>query len=444
VGQRPSAIVVGAGISGLTAAFRLQQAGFRVQVLEADEEIIGGKMSSVEVGGFTMNRGANILPFSYKTIRGLAADVGLGDQVPRMHGEIGTFRGGRIYRLRSDRLPIDGLRTRLLSRKSKALLLRVGVDALRMRKSLSYENLGLAAPFDTESAAEYCDRRLNAELRDYLVEPVVRALFAGRAEDISVVDFFFAVLNFVGSGFMRYPGGIGFLGEALAARLDVTMGAEATNVEGDDGGVTVTWEHDHQTRSERVDACVLAVPGALVPKLYPGIDPRQGEILSTLYTYGTTFNAHLGLSTRPKETALIVQVPLTEDEGLCVVTFDHNSSPDIVPPGKGKLSTYWLHDWCEKRVGWSDDELLDEMLPSIEKIVPGVSDWVEVTRIDRWRPAILKSYPGMYRYMAEFASRIDAESRIQLAGDYLTASSTNGCAVSGELAAGRLERQFFG
>jgi oxygen-dependent protoporphyrinogen oxidase len=252
------------------------------------------------------------------------------------------------------------------------------------------------------------------------------------------------VLNFVGSGFMQYPGGISFLAEALAARLDVTTGAEATCIERDGDGVGVTWEHDHETRSERVDACVLAVPGALVPKLYPGIDPRQGEILSTIYTYGTTFNAHLGLSTRPSETAMIVQVPLTEDEGLCVVTFDHNSSPDIVPHGKGKLSTYWLHDWCEARVGWTDEELLDEMMPSIEKIVPGVSDVVEVTRIDRWRPAVLKSYPGMYRYMAEFASRIDPTSPVQLAGDYLSASSTNGCAVSGELAAARLEKRFFG
>jgi oxygen-dependent protoporphyrinogen oxidase len=441
--SRPSAIVVGAGISGLTAAFRMQQAGFVVRVLEADG-MVGGKMSSVEVGGFTMNRGANILPFSYKTIRALAADVGLGDQVPKMHGQIGTYRDGRIHRLRSDRLPIDGLRTKLLSPGSKALLRHLAVDALRMRKSLSYENLGLAASFDTESAAEYCDRRLNDELRDYLVEPVVRALFAGPAADISVVDFFFAALNFVGSGFMQYPGGISFLAEALAARLDVTTGAEATGIERDGDGVGVTWEHDGRTQSERVDACVIAVPGALVPKLYPGIDPRQGEILSTIYTYGTTFNAHLGLSTRPTETALIVQVPSTEDEGLCVVTFDHNSSPGIVPAGKGKLSTYWLHDWCEARVGWTDEELLAEMMPSIEMIVPGVRDLVEVTRIDRWRPAVLKSYPGMYAFMAEFASLIDPASPVQLAGDYLSASSTNGCAVSGELAAGRLERQFFG
>jgi oxygen-dependent protoporphyrinogen oxidase len=50
----------------------------------------------------------------------------------------------------------------------------------------------------------------------------------------------------------------------------------------------------------------------------------------------------------------------------------------------------------------------------------------------------------MYRYLAEFASRFDPTSPVQLAGDYLSASSTNGCAVSGELAAARLEKRFFG
>lgn len=440
--SKPNAIVVGAGISGLSAAFRLQQAGFVVRVLEA-EATIGGKMSSVEVAGFTMNRAANILPYSYDTIRRLAADVGLAEQIPKVHGVVGTLRDGAVHRLRSDRMLVDGLRTPLFSARSKLLLSRIAVDGLKMRSSLSYENLGKAAPFDTESAAAYCDRRLNDELKEYLVQPVVRALFALQAEDISVVDFFFAAMNFVGSGFMRYPGGIDFLVRALAARLEVATRVLVTSVERSDDGVTVTWEHDGATRNEKVDACVLAVCGALVPKLYPGIHPRQGEILSNIYAYSALFNAHLGLRRRPDEPSMLVQVPPSEDRGLCVVTFDHNSSPALAPSGKGKLSAYWLHEWCVQRVGHSDDELFEEMYPSIEKIVPGVRDLVEVTRIDRWDPAVLKSFPGMYRYMAEFAALIDPASPVQLAGDYLTASCTNGCALSGELAAKRLETRFF-
>jgi oxygen-dependent protoporphyrinogen oxidase len=418
------AIVVGAGIAGLSAAFRLQQRGFDVRVLEAEADI-GGRMSSVEVDGFTMNRAANILPASYDVIRGLAADVGLGDQLEQMHGRIGTLRNGQVHRLRSDHLVGDALRTKLIPWRSK-------------RRSLSYENLGQAAPFDTETAAAYIDRRLDPELGEYVVEPVLRALYTAEAERLSKVDFFFAALNLVGSGFLRYPGGIDFLVRALAARLDVRTGARVETVARDGRAVLVRWHEDGGVVEERVDACVIAVVGCAVPALYPELDPVQRRILSEDLQWCTTFNAHFGLSVRPDEPCMIVQVPASEDPGLCVVTFDHNSSPTVAPPGKGKLASYWLHSWCEERLDRTDDELIDEMLPSVDKVLPGVAGIVETTRIDRWRPSVVMSRPGTYAAMDELVRRIDPTSPVQLAGDFMTASSTNGCALSGELAAQRL------
>jgi protoporphyrinogen oxidase len=74
----------------------------------------------------------------------------------------------------------------------------------------------------------------------------------------------------------------------------------------------------------------------------------------------------------------------------------------------------------------------------MEKVVPGITRSVEATHIARWDPAVLRSYPGMYRWIGELAARMDGGSRVQLAGDYLSASSTNGCALSGEMAADRL------
>ncbi|WP_419851183.1 protoporphyrinogen/coproporphyrinogen oxidase [Candidatus Poriferisocius sp.] len=433
----PHAIIIGAGITGLSAGFRLHEAGWRVTVLEAGDHV-GGRMSSVEVDGFICNRAANILPGSYDAIRQLAADVGIGDQLGVTDGIIATLRDGHVHRLRSDKLVRDVLRTRLVPWRTKVRAIPILIDALRMRGSLSYENLGSAADFDVETVAEYCARRLTPELREYVVEPVVRALFVSEAERLSVVDFFFAAVNFIGSGFMQYPGGIGFLAEALAATLNVRLECRVENVSRTGEGAQVTWEHNGTQEVAVADAAVIATVGAVVPELYPDLDPRASEILRRDLEYASVFNAHFGLDGRPEEPASIIQVPRAEDEALCVVTLDHNASPSIVPPGKGKLATYWHHHWCSSRMDREDGDLLAEMLPSVRKVVPDVEALTVTSRIDRWPRGVVRSRPGTYALMRELGSRIDARSPIQLAGDYFSASSTNGCAVSGKLAAERL------
>jgi oxygen-dependent protoporphyrinogen oxidase len=60
-------IVVGAGIAGLTAAFRLQQNGFAVKLLEALNDV-GGRMATLSRGGFRMDLAVSIFPSSYQRL----------------------------------------------------------------------------------------------------------------------------------------------------------------------------------------------------------------------------------------------------------------------------------------------------------------------------------------------------------------------------------------
>lgn len=429
--------VVGGGIAGLAAAFRLKQKGFSVQVLESCPTV-GGRMSTVEENGFLFNRAANILPASYDVLRRLAVDAGLGDRISEQQGLIGTFKKGVVHRMRSDRMMIDGLTTKLISWKSKLVMLKMFIDGYRMKDSLSYYNLGSAADFDTESAADYCARRANEELKEYIVEPSVRALFSAPSGRVSVIDFFYALVNFTGTGFLNYDGGIDFLVNALARDVDLRLNARVTHIESTGNGVSIAWAEGDKICSDVYDGCIITVTGKAVPDIFPGLDPALKDILLNHFDYCTVFNAHLGLDYRPDEPSLIVQIPPSEDEGLCVVTFDHNSSPQMAPAGKGCLSSYWLHAWSEKHFHLPDGELLEKMYPSFEKLLPGVRDHVEIARIDRWRPAVLMSKPGTYKAMAEFNRILDTASPIQLAGDYFCASSTNASALSGEVAAQRI------
>lgn len=394
---------------------------------------VGGKMTSVEHEGFLLNTGTGVLAGSYDTIRDLARDVGLGE-LPRVHGTLGVVRDGEVHRLRTRRLMHDGLRTKLLSWKSKLLMAKLALDGLRMAPKLRYESLADAGAFDHETTAEYCQRRLNDELWRYLAEPAIRAY----SREGTVVEFFFIVRNLLSGGFLGYPGRIDFLARALAETLDVQTNARVLSVANDGGGARVTWRHQGREQVERVDACVLAVPGPLVTKLYDDLPTEAETLFDGPLSYGSVYVGHFGLSRRPDETSMILLLPGHEDPGMYAMAFDHHLRPEAVPPDRGLITTYWEHDWCHAHRSLPREEMIEQMVQSIERFVPDIRSMITFTRIDRWPWATVRSAPGLCAALTRLGELLDPGGAVQLAGDYFSVSSTNSSAKSGELAAARL------
>ncbi|HVW31722.1 MAG TPA: FAD-dependent oxidoreductase, partial [Acidimicrobiia bacterium] len=138
------AVVVGAGIAGMAAAFRLKRAGFAVTVLEAEDHV-GGRMATIERDGFRIDTAAAILPTTYTRMVKLISDAGLGDDVVPTSDLVGFARDGAVHRLRSRRAPLDGLTTGLLSPAAKLGLLKVVADLVRAGDRLDWYDLGRAA-----------------------------------------------------------------------------------------------------------------------------------------------------------------------------------------------------------------------------------------------------------------------------------------------------------
>lgn len=96
-------VVVGAGIAGLTCAFRLRQAGVPVRVIEASNRV-GGRMFSLRdhfPDGQVVELGGELIDSDHVRIRTLAQELGIAlDDLhtddPALQGDV-WFAGGRSY-----------------------------------------------------------------------------------------------------------------------------------------------------------------------------------------------------------------------------------------------------------------------------------------------------------------------------------------------------------
>lgn len=432
-------VVVGGGIAGLTAAFRLQRAGFEVLVLEAAEQP-GGRMLTLERDGYVIDVGASILMSSYRSMAALIDDAGLRDRTVPASDLTGFLRDGTVHRFHNHSLP-ELARTRLLSAKAKARVLPIVIDVLRAGKRLSWSDPAQAAAFDGETVREYVDRRVRSpELLECLVDPLCAAMALVGPEDMSSVDLLAYARNVFGSRFFNSPHGVRFLPEGVARGLTVRTGARVTAVEEHDSHVTVSWTRPGETEHvETASGCVVAVQAHDIPAVYPQLSTVQKEIV-TAVDYSVGIGVHFALDAAPPEPSAFVCRPRQEDPAMHLAILDHNKAPGRAPAGAGLISTFWRHHWGVEHWDDTDEQLVEAALPGFTSMFPGIEPTIRFAHVQRWRHALLFTPPGRYASLARFHADTGPRSRVQFAGDWLAASSTNSAIATGDRAASMLAR----
>ena len=270
--------VVGAGPSGLAAAWRLHQAAIPTVVLESNDRV-GGQLLSIKQDGFLMEAGTTILPEAYSSVMGLVRDLGMTDELIPANSLMGFMRGSDMHFLRADRLVIDAARTKLLSMRAKLAVVKLAWDTLKLRRLLSYEDLSVAAEYDVETPEAYCRRRgMSGELYDYLIEPTVRGGAGVPGNMISVVEFFFLWQKVLGTRLFAFRDGYSSFPQRIASKLpDVRLGCEVVDVVEDDEGVTVTYDGPSGRQVERGSGAIVSAMGNRVPDLVPQLDPERAR-----------------------------------------------------------------------------------------------------------------------------------------------------------------------
>lgn len=436
--SREPVVVVGAGIAGMTAAFRLQRAGHPVKVLEARPRA-GGRMISLRVHDYHLDLAAILLIENYAQMRDLIADLGIEDRTLRTNNLVGIRRNEVTHRLRAN-VALDLKRSGLLSWRAMARMTALKWDLRRFRNQLRWDSdMGAASTFDTETAEEYADRWLNAELRDYIVDPM-SAMFFNSAPTLSVVNFLFS-MPAVNSEWFNFYDRVDTLTRELADRLPMELNAEVTHVEETSDGVRVHWRRDGEPdRTEEAAATVLAMPGDIASRLFPQLSAESHDYLDNL-PYVPDIHIYSGVDKRPTEPATCVLFPQKEHADLGVVTFNHNFAPGRAPEDHGLMTTYYRYPWSIRNWDEDDEKLIaltrDVHRQAWPELARHIEEHEDMTYVQRWKTAVILRKPGDYKKLHDFTRGLDPRSRVQLAGDYFSFSATNSSLVSGERAARR-------
>ena len=426
------AVVVGAGIAGLTAAYRLSKSGFAVTVLEA-QPTVGGRLSTLAKDGYRFDLAASMMLNSYRRTLALVAELGLDIEVETPQVTNGVYRDGVVHALGG---PKDALSTKLLSGRAKLRMSALLADILRYRGSLNWGDEAAAAQLNLGSARDYADRRLrNPELRDQLLDPACRFLGLAALDQISAVDFLALARNMGAAGFFNHPHGMGFLTHALAERVPVECKARVTAVVAEGDEVRVSWERPGESEhTETAAVCVLAVPAPALVELAPQLDAERKEILGNV-VYSPSVNVFLGLDRPPADRSWLVLVPGNAEPELACVILDHNKASGRTPAGGGLLSTYWQREWSEAHWDDPDTDLVAQSLVAVRRVLPGTGDQVAVSHVQRWRHALVTGPLRRHRDLARLHALTPADSRLRLAGDAVSTSNVEACICSGERAA---------
>ncbi len=404
--------IIGGGLAGLSCARSLQKANVPFQLFEASDGL-GGRLRSVDVGGFKLDRGFQVVFDAYPTIRELGADLVLH---PFTNGAK-IFDGNRL--LTFDPADLIG------AAMSPVMSLLDKLKLLQLRKK--------AIGFDIDSALPELDRTIRDEIQGFSAKARHRFLipfFGGIFLDPSLsssADQFLWVFGHLARGSACVPeGGI----QSIPLQLAKDLPSDSIHL--NSPVKRLTWEDDRVSGFELADGAsvrsknvVLALdPMTLARFLHQDVPPA-GKYCTTL---------HFGSSKPIVEGKFLV---LNGGVGGLVneVAPMSNVSPSLAPSGQHLFSATILGP-CAR----SDADLE-------RAVVKELSEWFSNADAESWRllqidrityaqmpqePGFRDRRPAMYS---------EAEG-VWICSELIENSSIEGAIVAGQrVAAGLLNQR---
>ncbi len=430
-------VVVGAGIAGLTAAYRLKRAGHNPIVFERGEKV-GGRMATDVVDGFTIDYGAQFLYDNFSLLPPLIREVGLAPKFVEGGQTLSMLKGGRCRSFRADDL-LSPLKSGILGFGAWLRFGLFGYGRLAGQvKSLPMNDITGWTRYDDMDADTWSRSAFGRDVADYVIEPQSNGFYFQHPREMSrVVPLVTTALMFFKQGkYSTLVGGINELPRRLEEELDVRLNTPVRSVSIQDGGVEVATDQE----TVLADRVILASPAPIARAFYRDPSPIEKDLLDTSYssTLVVAFATKSSFQIPPAMAGLNgILMPEKERGPLVAITNERIKEETRATDGELFLAFFSGTEGAA-RIDQPEDEIVAVALRDLEKYLPGLSQHLRFAKVYRWKQAAARIPVGRARKVAQYRDGVNASTRVFLAGDYMGIPYTDGSAETGWWAAGAL------
>lgn len=420
------AVIVGGGIAGLSAAWRLRHRD--VLLLEAGDRL-GGRLRSDRRGEYWLNYGAHLFPGPGSLVDGMVREAGL-DTVPVTGGMMGLAVGSTL--LTSGRVETYPFRLPL-SARDRVAFARAGLKLQRAVRR--YHRV--------ERRHDFEDDRTFEEFLGPL-PPAVREIFAGAVHRATAelpelsagcgIGLFALVWGGKGSLIARnLIGGSGELPSALGRGLGerALTGCRAHAIRPD--GAELVVEHDGgEARARHV---IVATQAPHAAPLVAAAAERAADALARL-----TYGAFLTVAVETSETAPMpydgVYAMATPGRAFDMFTNQANALRRTGPrrPG-GSLMLFAGGRGAAALMREPDEAIVERFLADLHGLYPQTHGAVANATVQRWPLGNVYARPGRGRLQAALEGPHGPHRNVHLAGDYFAELGNMEAAARSGLAA---------
>jgi oxygen-dependent protoporphyrinogen oxidase len=456
--------VVGGGISGLVAAYRLS-AEHQVTVLESGDRL-GGCLRPTTLDGAVpvgIDSGAEASLNRRPETKSLAAELGLDSVFPSTQHSSQVLSRGDLH-------PIPKRTIMGVPAEAAEVESLIGTEAAAR---LAAERITPPIEGDDVSLGDFLSERLGGAIVDELVDPLLGGVYAGRCRDLSLAETVPALLPAAVEGtsvldlvaqllaardaqtasagnpepvFMSFEGGINRLIPALHEAIvqgggTVRLGAGVTGIDRDGE----RWMVRGEGEDIESEGLVLATPAHVTAGLLRSVAPESASRLGEIPYASTALVAALVDLGGVELKGSGFLVPATEGTFIKASTFVSNKWPwtaDHIPAGTAlvRMSIGRFGDGPEVWSRFFDEEIVERAFADWQTITSRPESRLLGSEVQRWNSALPQYLPGHAERIAAIDAEIADLPGLELAGSAYGGVGIPACIARADAAAQRLNR----